>query len=61
MHRWHGKCKHGFSKKNKREEATSQNSMHVEYLLKLAFKESYTAVKWIELAEDYIHLKAFVL
>jgi hypothetical protein len=29
--------------------------------LKLAFKKTYTTVKWIKLAEDYIHLKAYVL
>jgi hypothetical protein len=44
-----------------RGQATSQNSIYVEYLLKLAFKKTYTAVKWIKLAEDYIHLKEFVL
>jgi len=47
--------------KTGKEEATSKNSVYGDYLLQLAFKKTYTAVKWIKLAEDYIYLKVFVL
>ena len=35
--------------------------MYVECLLKLAFRKTYTGVKWIKLADNYIHLKVCVL